>query len=224
VGKIAIDHIIRTKRRTFGLRIGSDAALTVRAPLRADIKLIEKIVAEKSAWITKKQEEALRKGKEIVNHKFEAGEVFCYLGQGYPLIIAKHGKAIILEGDKFILHQKYSHKGKEVFVKWYKTKSLSYIQERVDFYSDKMGLSYKSLRISSAKKRWGSCSGKRNLSFSWRLILAAPEIIDYVVIHELAHLKQHNHAKTFWLYVESILPNYKTPKKWLKENGHLLAI
>lgn len=224
MGKIAIDKIIRTKRRTFGLRVGSDATLTVRAPLRADIKLIEKIVAEKSAWITKKQEEALKKGKDVVTHQFEAGESFYCLGQGYPLTIAEQGKTLTFESDNFFLPQKYSYKGKEVFIKWYKAKALSYIQERVDYYSNQMGLSYKSIRISSAKKRWGSCSGKKNLGFSWRLILAAPEIIDYVVVHELAHLKHHNHAKTFWLYVESILPNYKVSKKRLKENGHLLAI
>ncbi|MBU2590492.1 MAG: SprT family zinc-dependent metalloprotease [Nitrospinota bacterium] len=224
MGKIAIDKIIRTKRRTFGLRVGSDATLTVRAPLRADIKLIEKIVAEKSAWIAKKQEEALRKGRDVVTYKFEAGELFHYLGQGYPLTIAEHRKTLTLEANHFILPQKYGHKGKEVFVKWYKEKALAYVGKRVDYYSHQMGLSYKSIRISSAKKRWGSCSGKGNLSFSWRLILAAPEIIDYVVIHELAHLKHHNHAKTFWLYVESILPNYKVSKKRLKDNGHLLSI
>lgn len=222
--KIVIDNIIRTKRRTFGLRVGSDATLTVRAPLRADIKLIEKIVSEKSAWIIKKQEDVLRKGMEIVSHKFEAGEIFYCLGNGYPLIISEQAKNLTLGASRFILPQKYSHKGKALFIKWYKARAMAYMRGRVDYYAEMHGLKYEKIRISSAQKRWGSCSGKGNLSFSWRLILTAPDIIDYVIVHELAHLKHRNHAPAFWAYVESLLPGYRKSKKRLKADGHLLTI
>lgn len=222
--KIVIDNIIRSERRTFGLRVGLDASLTVRAPLRADIKLIEKIVAEKSAWIIKKQEDVLRKGREIVSHKFEAGEIFYCLGNGYPLTISEQARNLTLGATRFVLPRKYSHKGKSLFIKWYEARAMAYMGGRVDYYAGRCGLKYEKVRISGAQKRWGSCSGKGNLSFSWRLIMASPDIIDYVVVHELAHLKHRNHAPAFWSYVESVLPGYRESKKRLKANGHLFTI
>ncbi|MCX6807530.1 MAG: M48 family metallopeptidase, partial [Patescibacteria group bacterium] len=83
---------------------------------------------------------------------------------------------------------------------------------------------YKQIRVTSAKKRWGSCSHKGNISFSWRLIMATPSIIDYVIVHELAHLREYNHSKKFWQFVAKIIPYYKEQRKWLKDNGYTLIV
>jgi hypothetical protein len=80
---------------------------------------------------------------------------------------------------------------------------------------------YQKIRLSSARTRWGSCSARGTLSFTWRLIMSPPEIIDYVVIHELAHTIHHNHSPQFWGLVGSILPDYAEKRKWLKHNSHL---
>jgi predicted metal-dependent hydrolase len=90
------------------------------------------------------------------------------------------------------------------------------ITDRVEIYAEQMGLRFKAIRISSAKTRWGSCSGVNSLSFTWRLMRTPLEVIDYVVIHELAHIKIKNHSKYFWSYVKQILPNYQDYKKQLK--------
>ena len=91
--------------------------------------------------------------------------------------------------------------------------------KKTDYYARIMGVSYSRISIREQKTRWGSCSGQGNLNFNWKLILMPPEILDYVVVHELAHRKQMNHSKLFWAEVERILPDYERRRRWLKENG-----
>lgn len=93
------------------------------------------------------------------------------------------------------------------------------ISQRASYFAAKMGVTYGRISIRAQKTRWGSCSGQGNLNFNWKLILMPPEILDYVVVHELAHRKQMNHSKLFWAEVERILPDYERRRRWLKENG-----
>ena len=87
-----------------------------------------------------------------------------------------------------------------------------------------LGVTYGKISIRDQKTRWGSCSSEGNLSFNWRLILAPPDVLDYVVIHELCHRKEMNHSKEFWALVESLMPEYKERRKWLRENGNNLTL
>ena len=98
-------------------------------------------------------------------------------------------------------------------------KACKIIPQRVAYYAEKMGVTYGRITIRNQKTRWGSCSSKGNLNFNCLLMLAPPEVLDYVVVHELCHRKQMNHSKAFWLEVEKVLPNYKEVRKWLKEQG-----
>ena len=93
------------------------------------------------------------------------------------------------------------------------------ITKRVSYFARLMGVSYRNITIREQKTRWGSCSSEKNLNFNWKLILAPPEVLDYVVVHELCHLKEMNHSKAFWDEVEKVMPEYETYKLWLKENG-----
>lgn len=97
--------------------------------------------------------------------------------------------------------------------------ALKVIPERVEYFAKVIGVTYGKITIRNQKTRWGSCSSKGNLNFNCLLMLAPPEVLDYVVIHELCHRKQMNHSKAFWLEVEKVLPNYKEVRKWLKEEG-----
>ncbi|MBQ6353891.1 MAG: M48 family metallopeptidase [Lachnospiraceae bacterium] len=104
-------------------------------------------------------------------------------------------------------------------IRVYKKRAQGIISRRVAHYAGIMDVDYNRITIRDQKSRWGSCSEGKNLNFSWRLILMPIEVMDYVVVHELAHLKQMNHSQAFWEEVEKILPNYKEQRKWLKENG-----
>lgn len=98
-------------------------------------------------------------------------------------------------------------------------RALKIIPERTAFYAEKMGVTYFKITIREQKTRWGSCSSKGNLNFNWKLVLMPMEILDYVVVHELAHRKEMNHSPKFWKVVEEILPDYKVRRKYLKEQG-----
>ncbi len=95
--------------------------------------------------------------------------------------------------------------------------------KRCQYYAQEMGVKYKSLSLSSAKSRWGCCTPHGTLRFCWRLVMAPMDIIDYVVVHELAHLKELNHSARFWGLVSKTIPNYPVSKKWLIDNGALLS-
>ena len=97
--------------------------------------------------------------------------------------------------------------------------ALEYIPKRVEYFANQMGVNYGRITIRNQKTRWGSCSGKGNLNFNCFLMFAPPEVIDYVVVHELCHLKEMNHSKAFWNEVEKVLPDYRTQEKWLKKEG-----
>ena len=97
--------------------------------------------------------------------------------------------------------------------------ALKVIPARVEYFAKVIGVTYGKITVRNQKTRWGSCSSKGNLNFNCLLMLAPPEVLDYVVVHELCHRKQMNHSKAFWLEVEKVLPNYKEVRKWLKEEG-----
>lgn len=110
----------------------------------------------------------------------------------------------------------------EAELKEFKAKAKRIIPERVAVFSKIIGVNYGRISIRSQKTRWGSCSGKGNLSFNCLLMLAPPEVIDYVVVHELCHRKEMNHSKAFWREVEKVIPDYKTHLQWLKDEGSLV--
>ena len=102
-------------------------------------------------------------------------------------------------------------------------KAMKVIPERVEYFSKLMGVTYGRITIRNQKTRWGSCSSKGNLNFNCLLMMTPPEVIDYVVVHELCHRKEMNHSKQFWSEVEKVLPDYKKAEKWLKDEGKVLT-
>lgn len=101
----------------------------------------------------------------------------------------------------------------------YRDKAREIFEQKVSYYAQMMGVSYGRIEIRDQKTRWGSCSGEGNLNFNWRLIFAPAGVLDYVVVHELAHRKEMNHSPRFWKVVEDTMPEYRKYQKWLKENG-----
>ena len=108
---------------------------------------------------------------------------------------------------------------KKALEKRYRQAAEEYIPARVAYYHQFTGGTYQRITIHAQKTRWGSCSGRGTLSFNWRLMLAPPRVLDYVVVHELCHLKHMDHSRNFWNAVAEVMPEYKEYKQWLKENG-----
>ena len=222
--KIKIDKIVRSKRKTLALEIAYDAGLIVRAPEGAPLGYIEKVVYDKRFWIQEKQKITRKKYEKIIPKKFVNGERFLYLGNTYCLSIVTCGAVPLSLDKEFRLSRNYLPHARQVFITWYKQEAQQKIKEKLDWYSTLFGLKYNKFKITGAQKRWGSCSVKGNLHFSWRLIMAPSKIIDYVVIHELVHLREKNHSKKFWSKVKVLLSDYERHRKWLKDNGYLLVI
>lgn len=220
--EIVIDKIIRSKRKSIGLEVTRNANLIVRAPNFASMKLIRDVILNKQAWIKQKQELVRKKYQEVIPKEFIDGEDFFYLGKTYPLQIVQHSSPAISFNSGFKLSSRYTAHAREILIYWYQTQALEIISKRVDFYASLTNLKPNKIKLSNAKKRWGSCSYTRNLNFNWRLIMAPLDVIDYIVVHELVHLEKNNHSKDFWDKVKQILPDYKQHEKWLKQNGHLL--
>ena len=216
--EIPIAQLIRSRRRSLALEIRPDGTLIVRAPHFVKDSVIQKFVSQKSEWIEKVYHRT-REQLEIVSpKKFIEGEKFLYLGKEYTLHIAADISGKLLFEDQFILSARYLPKARKLFERWYREEAFLIFTQRCRFYAPKMGGPYQRIKLSSAKHRWGSCNPKGSLCFNWRLVMAPQETIDYVVIHELAHLKEPNHSVRFWEAVEKVFPDYRAAKKWLKEN------
>jgi predicted metal-dependent hydrolase len=220
-----IKDIIRSRRRTVALQITPQAELIIRAPHRAPLETIHRFVREKMSWILAKQRFVRENYRPPIQKRFVEGESFLYLGRSYKLSIVKEAnEPLVFNGDEFLLLEKHISVGEQVFAWWYKMEAYNIIRQRVDFYADSNGLKYTNFKITSGKKRLGTCSSQGAINFSWRLMMTPIEVIDYVVVHELSHLREHNHSKRFWTNVQSLYPNYKQARLWIKANGHLLAL
>lgn len=214
----------RKRRKTISLHIKEDGKIVIYAPNRAPKWEIERFIEEKRSWISEKLSEQERSIKEA-EKAFLPGEKFLYLGEWYPLEVQDNshkGHPLTLSFGQFILYTDRIEKARELFIQWYKKEAKGKLAGRVDYYSRRLQLFPEGVKITSAQYRWGSCSRDNRLSLSWRIIMAPLSIIDYIVIHELVHIKEKNHSGRFWNCLESILPDYRKHRLWLKEHGHLL--
>lgn len=123
------------------------------------------------------------------------------------------------DGLLLIRSPKDSAKPRELLNAWYKGKAEALFLDRAAFWAARMGLAYRAVRIKDQRTLWGSCSREGNLNFNWRVVLAPPEVLDYLVIHELAHLREMNHSRRFWAHVAAQCPDWRAHRKWLREHS-----
>ncbi len=221
---ITIDEIIRTRRKSIALIVQRDGKVIVRAPVAMPDRDILVFVNKNTRWIQKQQELIKLHPPKITEKKYVDGETFWYLGKAYPLEIVDGKRRAIELKDHFLIGQSMLSKAPDYFKNWYKEQAQREITRRVDGYAAKMGVAYRQIKITSAQSRWGSCSSRGTLCFTWRLVMAPLPVIDYVVVHELVHLTEKNHGKSFWSKVGVIMPDYKVKMEWLKKNSHLMRI
>jgi predicted metal-dependent hydrolase len=222
---IKIDKLIRSKRKTVGLEVTPEALLIVRAPRNLSRRQISEIIDKESPWILKKQQFFRENHSKIREKDFIDGEEFLYLGKPYELRVVHDTTDALAVRDKFFyLSQECIDNAREVIEGWYQQRAHELVSERATYYSCLSGITFKKVKISDAKKRWGSCGLNGNLNIAWRLVMAPLRVIDYVIVHELSHIEVRNHSKRFWRKVGSVIPDYKNDEKWLRDNGHFLVV
>lgn len=219
---ISIDKLIRRSGHSITMHIEDDGSLVVRAPTYMPTFLIKQFVSSHSAWIIKNRRMVAARPVSRTP-TYQEGESFRIGGRTYILHRTK-GNAIVLAGDKLFFPERFVSKASYHMESWLRTWAKKFLTSRLNAYAAKMGVAYKKITIRDTSSRWGSCSSSGTLSFSYRLVLADISIIDYVLIHELAHVTHHNHKAVFWNRVAQFYPEYESARAWLTREGHTLRI
>ena len=215
-------ELIRTKRKTVAIYI-RDGRVEVRAPLRTPGKDIDRFVESKEKWIKEKLAITNERAEKRGSFALEYGSFIAYRGKQY-IIEAKEGGAAGFDGNRFYLPPDMApERIKAVCVRIYRLLAKRFLPDRTYEIARTMAAAPASVRITDARTRWGSCSAKKSINYSWRLIMADDDIIDYIIVHELAHLTELNHSERFWAIVGEVLPDYPERQARLKELQHKLA-
>ena len=213
-------EIIRSKRKSIALVVNSDGELIVRAPYYASKDAIIGFIHEKQNWLERK----CRAVKEA-NSKFQPitmaeGDIVKFCGEDYTINLCAIDD-IVLFGMYIKIPLACT---REQFKIWLKRKALALMKKRTTYYATLMGALPCEVKVSEARTRWGSCSFRNNINFSWRLVMCPLEVMDYVIVHELCHIKNKSHNRAFWASVAEVLPDYGQQEKWLKNNRKLMDI
>ena len=221
---INIKRTDRKKTVSFQVERG---LVKVLVPKNLDKTKLNKIIKSKSKWIKNK----LSKVDEILPYRkkdYVSGEDFMYLGKHYKLKVIKGGKYKVKLSDKYLTLTIKSHtkdeKIKRLLKNWYFENADNYLKEITSELSLKNNLNFKSVKVRNYRLRWGSCSSIGSIFYNWKIIMAPKKIIKYIVLHELAHTKFHNHSPRFWSYLKSIYEDIEYSKNWLVKNKNLLEV
>lgn len=218
----AVDFALqRSARRSIGLRI-DHRGLRVGAPLRAPLRDIETLIREHGGWVLDKlanwREQAAPARFAVVD-----GATLELLGSPQRLRILPGGRAgARFSAGEIQLALPPAADPARVLEAALRERARALFSERLAHFAPVLGVATPPLRLSSARTRWGSCSARGNIALNWRLILLPPAIVDYVVCHELAHLKEMNHSPRFWSVVERLCPDWQALRKELRQRGRQL--
>lgn len=213
-----------SKRKRLTITVERDRSVVVHAPEGLSEARIRAVVDSKKRWIEDKQQHPQKfktrehpPGKELVN-----GESALYLGRHYRIELIDSRDPKVRFEQKFIIPKWLGAGRRTVLREWYQARAEEKILPRVKLLAQRIGVEYKNARLVDNLYRWGSCTPQNNLHLNWRLIKAPAYVIDYMIVHELAHLREPNHTPRFWNIVQAQCPKMEKAKAWLKEHGQLL--
>lgn len=223
------------RARCLRLQVNADEPHIILTVPRFILKFqVDRFLEDKTPWIEKQLSKIEKQSKIRPKPKYLDGDIFYYLGDPLTLqlIPSYINKSLVRIRENIMQVSVYRYvtmsEGKKIVKKaiqeFYKKKAEEVIHDRLQYFNEHYQLQYNRVTLRDQKTRWGSCSGKKNLNFNWRLIMAPIKVIDYVVVHEMCHLLQMNHSKKYWDLVMQRIPNYKETRKWLKNNQFLLKI
>ncbi|HMM21834.1 MAG TPA: SprT family zinc-dependent metalloprotease [Selenomonadales bacterium] len=232
IGTRRLNYTVRySRRRTVGIKLVPPDLLEVAAPAGFPGASIEAVLLKKAAWIAGHLRRLAATAANPINAGLQPGSQLLYLGRPLSLRIVPAKTArpkVEQDGRQLLVHlppapdRAQAGLLAEALKKWYIHAARELLAERTAFWAGEIGVRPCRLFIREQKSRWGSCSSRGNINYNWRIVMAPPEVVDYLVVHELCHIKVPNHSKDFWLLVGQAVPDYKRHRKWLRENGELL--
>lgn len=220
----------RPYQRSMNLRVGHNGQLRITCGRRIPVREIERFVGESRAFIDKRVLELKFLRTRFPEKQFSSGETFLFFGEFLSLeiiwtwtsratVLALEGRLEMLTPVNFTCEDR-----RKAMHSFFKKQARLHLEERVRYFASHMGLFPQAISIRGQRTRWGSCSARGGISLNWKLVAAPPRVIDYVVIHELAHMRHMNHSARFWTEVERIQPDYKDARRWLKEHEFELGV
>jgi predicted metal-dependent hydrolase len=214
-------------RRTLALQVNSLQQVTVLTPERLSEPAIDRFLRDRAGWVLEKLHYFAELARQYPAKEYVSGENFLVRGRVYRLKVvvdpAYRMCVELLDGRLFV---RVDDKGsaQAAVRRWYKAEAERLVKESVERLSPRLGVVPKRIWISNQKQRWASCSSAGSLRFNWRVAMLPGPVLDYVVAHELSHMKVHNHSTGFWSTVRSILPDYEKRRVWLRANGLQFAV
>ncbi len=209
-------RIIRSKRRTVCIQMTANGEIVVRAPKRCSRAYIDQFVNSKSQWIIAHQQKLKEQTKQREEFSFQPGDMFFLCGKSVPIRFDEHGK-VKLQAHELQLPTGDMKIVRKALILQVKTVAYPWLCRRLDYWAAEMGISYNGLRLSTARCRWGSCSGDGMIRISVFLLFAPERAIDYVLVHELAHRKKFDHSPAFWHIVAQTMPDYMEQRRVLQQ-------
>ena len=215
------------RRKTLGITVDRDSSLVIAAPTDCPMNLIEKAAHKKLLWVHKKLAEKRLLRRPAAEKEFVNGEGFHYLGRSYRLLLVDPQDdatpALRLHRGRFQLHKDERERAGDHFAHWYARRARPWIERRADLFTARVGAAPGAapgaVRVMDLGHRWGSCGPAGNLNFNWRTICLPPRIVEYVVVHELVHLREPHHGAEFWTRLARVMPDHAQRKRWLAENS-----
>lgn len=213
------------RRKTVSIFIERNGSVKVLAPITTSDEKVEAAVRSREYQIFKK----LAKWKELnhgkVNREFVNGQSFLYLGRNYRLTLAENQEVPLkISGGFFHLNKKYLNKADKLFKDFYKAKAEQKIKERMRLIEEKFQSKPTAIKVLELQNRWASWTPKNGLNFHWKCIMAPVSVLDYIIIHEMVHLKHPNHSTEFWNELDKKMPDFREHENWLKRNGVKMAL
>ena len=212
-------------RRTADVVIERDGHVSVHVPAHLSDDRADAVVDRKRLWIYRNLAEWRDLNATRVVREWANGEGFLYLGASYRLLLVQEqDEALKLKDGRFCLRRDIVERGGETagkreFERFYTRKGLERMRNRVAFHVAKAGITALSVDVRDIGYQWATCSADGHLSFHWKCMMATPRVIDYIVVHELCHLRHRDHTAAFWNEVDKLMPDYRERKDWLRVNG-----
>lgn len=213
-------EVVRANRKSIGITVERDRSVIVRVPLHTSEQTISEAIERKKLWIWQKLRDPHKYPDPLPHKEYVIGENFLYLGQHCALTFTKgEVGAVRLVGKQFEMVDADRRNGDRLFRSWYLAQAKEVLRPRIAGFATEMGVRYSRIWIRDLKYRWGSCSPGGTLSFNWRIIQAPMIVVDYLIVHELAHILETNHSPEFWNIVAVQVPSWAKARSWLKQHG-----
>lgn len=226
-GDIPYRLVRSPRRKRLGLVL-AESGVEVRIPQRCAARHGHRFLQENIHWVRRQLLRASERAAEVPQYRYGFDESFPWLGQKLPLARAARSAEAGVSTDAIRLYSRYRDPSADqlqaALHKLYQREALALLTEKSALYAERLDLRFSSVRVRRTRSKWGHCTIRGELQYNWLVCLAPEPVVDYLVAHEVCHLRHHNHSRAFWQLVESVCPRYRELRRWLRDNGHRLVL